>query len=162
MTQSETNQHPGIGRAPAHGTGAAARPRQPRRSAGAVAAGFAAVVVLSLVTDQALHMLDVYPPWGETMHEPGLNLLALAYRSVYTVGGMYLTARLAPHSPMRHALVGGAIGTALAGLGAVATIPMQLGPAWYPILLAVTALPLAWLGGWIYVRRAHAGPDLKM
>lgn len=160
MTQSEVNQQgPRIGHARAHKTGTAARPRQLGRSAGAVATGFAAVVVLSLVTDQVLHVLDVYPPWGEPMHEPGLNLLALAYRSVYTVGGMYLTARLAPHAPMHHALVGGVIGTILAGVGAVATIPMQLGPAWYPILLAVTALPLAWLGGWIRVRGAHAGPD---
>lgn len=159
MTQSETNQHQGVGRPRVHETGTAARPRQLGRSAGAVATGIAAVVVLSLVTDQVLHVLDVYPPWGEPMHDPGLNLLALAYRSLYTVGGMYLTARLAPHSPMLHALVGGVIGTILAGAGAVATIPMQLGPAWYPILLAITALPLAWLGGWICVRGPHAGPD---
>lgn len=158
MTQSEIHQHQGIGRAGAHEAGTVARPRQLGRSVGAVAAGFAAVVVLSLVTDQIFHVLGVYPPWGEPMPEPAHNLLALTYRSIYTVGGMYLTARLAPHSPMRHALIGGVIGTIIAAAGAVATIPMQLGPAWYPILLAVTALPLAWLGGWIYVRRAHAGP----
>ena len=37
------------------------------RSTGAVAAGFAAIVVLSLGTDQVLHVLRVYPPWGEPM-----------------------------------------------------------------------------------------------
>ena len=31
--------------------------------------------------------------------------------------------------------------------GAIATIPMNLGPSWYPIALMVTALPCAWLGG---------------
>ena len=117
------------------------------RSAGAIAAGFFAVAVLSLVTDEILHLLQVYPPWGEPMYEPSLNLLALSYRSVFTVAGMYLTARLAPHSPLRHALIGGAIGTVVAAAGAVATMPLDLGPAWYPIALAVTALPLAWVGG---------------
>ena len=45
------------------------------------------VVVLSLGTDKVLHMFQVYPPWGQTMHDPELNLLALSYRIVYTVVG---------------------------------------------------------------------------
>jgi hypothetical protein len=36
------------------------------RSAGAVLLGFVVVVVLSLGTDQVLHVLRVYPPWGES------------------------------------------------------------------------------------------------
>lgn len=157
MTQAEINrQDQGLHGTSVPGTGPATR--RMGRSAGAVAIGFLTVVVLSLVTDQIFHILDVYPPWGEPMRDPGDNLLALAYRSIYTVGGMYLTARLAPHSPMRHALIGGAIGTVIAAVGAVVTIPMQLGPAWYPILLAVTGLPLAWFGGWIFVGRTQSGP----
>ena len=117
------------------------------RSVTAVFLGFVAVVVLSLGTDQMLHVLQVYPPWGQPMHDPGLNLLALAYRCLYGVVGGYLTATLAPHSPMRHALVGGMIGFVLSAAGAIATIPMKLGPAWYPTLLALSALPTAWLGG---------------
>jgi hypothetical protein len=116
--------------------------------------------VLSLGTDQLFHMLRVYPPWGQPMYEPALNLLALAYRCGYTVVGMYLTARLAPHAPMRHALAGGTIGTAIGALGAVATIPMNLGPAWYPIALAATALPCAWLGGALY-RAGHLQPATR-
>ncbi len=112
-----------------------------------IVAGFLVVVVLSLGTDQVLHVFRVYPPWGEPMPQPALNLLALSYRSIYTVFGMYLTARLAPTAPVRHALIGGGIGTVLATLGAIATVPMHLGPAWYPIALAVSALPLSWLGG---------------
>jgi hypothetical protein len=129
--------------------------RRRGRSAAAIAIGFVAVAALSLATDQVLHVLGVYPPWGEPMHEAGLNLLALAYRCVYTVAGMYLTAKLAPHSPVKHALVAGAIGTLVATAGAIATIPMDLGPSWYPIALAVTAMPLAWLGG--ALQRARAG-----
>jgi hypothetical protein len=123
------------------------------RGAGAVLAGFVAVVVLSLGTDQVLHMLQVYPPWDQPMFDPGLNLLALSYRIVYTIVGGYITARVARQSPMRHALVLGAIGTVIATAGAIATIPMHLGPSWYPIAIALTALPCAWLGGTLYLRR---------
>jgi hypothetical protein len=117
------------------------------RSIVAIIAGFLAVVVLSLGTDQLFHILNVYPPWGAPMSEPGLNALALSYRIVYTVFGSYLAARLAPRNPMRHAMILGCIGTVMGTLGAVATIPMNLGPAWYPIAIAATALPCAWIGG---------------
>jgi hypothetical protein len=120
------------------------------RSTGAVLAGFSTVALLSLGTDQLLHVLNVYPPWGQAMHDPGLNLLALSYRLVYTVLGGYISARLSPRNPMRHALTLGILGTVIALLGAIAAIPMDLGPAWYPIALVVTALPCSWLGGRLY------------
>ena len=117
------------------------------RSILAIFLGFVAVVVLSLGTDEVFHLLRVYPPWNEPMHAPGLNLLALSYRIVYTVLGSYIAARVAPSSPMFHAWVLGVIGFVLGTTGAIATIPMHLGPAWYPIAIAATALPCAWLGG---------------
>lgn len=129
-------------------------PRRLGRSVMAVVAGFLAVAVLSLVTDQVFHMLAVYPPWGQPMWDAGDNALALAYRSVYTVVGGYVTARLAPRNAMRHVLVLGAAGFLAALAGALATIPMELGPDWYPIALAVTAFPLVWLGGVLQQRRA--------
>jgi hypothetical protein len=52
-----------------------AHTRRRWRSAGAVLLGFITVVVLSLGTDQLLHVLQVYPPWGQPMYDPGLNLL---------------------------------------------------------------------------------------
>jgi hypothetical protein len=127
------------------------------QSIGAVFLGFVTVVILSLGTDQLLHVLQVYPPWGQTMYDPRLNLLALSYRIVYTVLGGYLTARFAPHSPMRHVWAYGLIGFALGAAGAIATIPMHLGPAWYPIAIAVTALPCAWLGGALHQRNRRPG-----
>ena len=130
----------------------APRPRNLVRSTGAVLLGFVSVVVLSLGTDQVLHVLHVYPPWGQPMFDPGLNLLALSYRIVYTVAGSYITARFAPRSPMRHAWALGIMGFVVATAGAVATIPMHLGPAWYPVALAITALPCAWLGGVLHTR----------
>jgi hypothetical protein len=126
------------------------RPRNLWRSTGAVLLGFFAVVILSLGTDQVLHVLKVYPPWGEPMRDPGLNLLALAYRIVYTVIGGYLAARFAHRHPMRHAFVLSVIGLVMGVLGVVATGGMDLGPRWYPIALAVTALPCTLLGGVLY------------
>ena len=128
-------------------------PRRLGRSVLAVLAGFLVVAVLSLATDEGLHILGVYPPWGQPMFAPGLNLLALAYRVAFTVLGGYLTARLAPSEPMRHVWILGAIGFVLATLGVVATLPLHLGPAWYPIALALTSLPCVWLGG--VLRRAR-------
>jgi hypothetical protein len=112
-------------------------------------------VALSLGTDQVLHMLEVYPPWGQPMNDAGQNLLALSYRCLYAVLGSYITARFAPRNPMRHAMVLGIVGFILSTAGAIATIPMNLGPAWYPIAIALTALPCAWLGGVLYRRELH-------
>ena len=124
-----------------------APPRNLLRSMGAVLLGFIAVVVLSLATDQVLHSLEVYPPWGQPMHATGLVLLALSYRIVYGVLGSYIAARFAPRNPMRHAMALGVVGFVLSTAAAIATIPMSLGPSWFPIALVLTALPCAWLGG---------------
>jgi hypothetical protein len=130
-----------------------AQPRHIWRSTGAVLIGLVAVVALSLGTDQLLHVLDVYPPWGEPMDDPALNLLALAYRCVYAVLGSYLAAKYAPTAPMRHALTLGLVGLVLSSAGAAAASGMNLGPMWYPIALIISALPCAWLGGKLYLSR---------
>jgi hypothetical protein len=117
------------------------------RSAGAILIGFAAVVVLSLGVDQILHVLNVYPPWGQPMWDHRLNALALSYRLVIGTFGSYLTARFAPYAPMRHAMIGAGIGFVLSAIGAIAAVNMAMGPAWYPIALALSAWPTAWLGG---------------
>lgn len=77
-----------------------------------------------------------------------LLLLATVYRSVYTVAGSYLTARLAPDRPMQRALILGLVGLVLSTIGAVAT--WNGGPAfepkWYPLALIAIAMPSSWLG----------------
>jgi hypothetical protein len=122
------------------------------RSILAVFAGFVAVVVLSLGTDQILHVLQVYPRWGEPMYDTGLNALALSYRIVYTLLGGFVTARLAPRAPMRHVTVLAVIGLFAGIAGAIAAITQAFGPNWYPIALAVTAYPCTWLGGRLGVK----------
>ena len=124
------------------------------RSMAAIVAGFLAVAVLSLGTDQVLHVLQVYPPWGEPMWDPRLNALALSYRIVYTILGGYITAALAPYAPMRHVAIGGIIGFLTGTAGAIVAIRMaDLGPNWYPIALALTGFPCVWLGGLIHQAR---------
>ena len=122
-------------------------PRNLLSSTLSVLAGFVAIFVLSIATDQVFHSLGIYPPWGQPMRETSHNLLALSYRLVYDTFGCYLTARLAPRHPMRHALILGGIGFVLSSLGGIGAIVQDLGPAWFPILLALSAVPTAWLGG---------------
>ena len=118
------------------------------QSVGAILAGFVAVVASHLGTDAIMHATRVFPPWGQPMSD-ALFLLATIYRTVFTVAGSYLTARLAPHHPLRHALAGGVIGLVLSTVGAAVTWKLgpEFGPHWYPLALIVTALPCAWAGG---------------
>ena len=129
------------------------RPRRLFQSVGAVLAGFVAVFVVSLATDQIFHSLEVFPPWGEPIVGTGLYLLALAYRLVYGVAGGWIAARLAPSVPMGHALALGIIGLAASAAGTIAM--WNFGPHWYPLALVVTAVPCAWLGG-VFHRRNFA------
>jgi hypothetical protein len=130
------------------------QPRSLWRSTAAVLVGILAGAVLSLGTDQVLHVLEVYPPWGQPMYEPRLNLLALSYRCVYDGVGFYVIARLAPRNPMRHVWVGAAIGFVLCTAGMVAALSANLGPVWYPVALAFSTLLCAWVAGALY-RKWH-------
>src|SRR5437867_11453907 len=95
-----------------------AQPRRPWRSVVAVLAGFVAVAVLSLGTDQVLHALQIYPPWGQAMAD-SLFLLATAYRIVYGVVGGYVSARPAPDRPLKRAVAPGCGCRAVRTLGVV-------------------------------------------
>jgi hypothetical protein len=129
------------------------------RSAAAIIVGFFSVAVLSLGTDQLLHVLHVYPPWGEPMWDPGLNALALSYRILFTIAGGYITAMLAPYSPMRHVAICGVIGFLTGTAGAIVAIRMaNLGPNWYPIALAVSGFPCVWLGGVLHASWSRHSP----
>lgn len=127
-----------------------AQPRRLGRSITAFAVAILANVVLSIGTDQVFHTLGVYPPWGEPMYDPSLNVLALSYRIVFSIVSGYLVARLAPHSPMKHARILGVIAVVLSALGVVAGLTQELGPVWYPIALAVVAFPCVWAGAILY------------
>jgi hypothetical protein len=114
---------------------------------GAILAGIVFIVVTHTATDFVLEKLGIFTPPDQGFHTTWMVVTATIYRSIYTVAGGYLTAALAPNRPMRHVMILGIIGTAAGIFAAIVTIPMQIAPAWYPIALAVLALPCTWLGG---------------
>jgi hypothetical protein len=70
------------------------------KSIGAVLACFLVVVVLSIATDMVLHAAGVFPAVCQTMAD-SLFALATAYRTLYSIAGGYMAARLAPDRPWR-------------------------------------------------------------
>jgi hypothetical protein len=124
------------------------------RSIGAVVAGIVVGVALTLITDVVLHAMGVFPPLGQPVSD-GPLVLATVYRIVFGIVGSYVAARLAPHGPMRHAMIAGFIGFVVSIVGAVVTWNRgpAFGPHWYPLALIVTALPCAWVGGWMRERQ---------
>jgi peptidoglycan/LPS O-acetylase OafA/YrhL len=119
-----------------------------------VVGGIVVGVVLTLITDLVLHAMGVFPPLGQPVSD-GPLVLATAYRIVFGVLGCYVAARLAPDRPMWHALIAGFIGFLVSIAGALATWNKgpAFGPHWYPLALIVTALPCAWVGGWMRERQ---------
>ena len=132
------------------------KPRRIGRSILAVLMGIVAGVAVTLATDFVLHAIHLFPPWDQRVPD-GLLALATAYRTVYSVGASYLTARLAPYSPMKHALVGGLIGFIVSLAGAIATWNggPQFQSHWYPVALVLLAIPCAWVGGMLHLRQTQ-------
>jgi hypothetical protein len=125
------------------------------RSFGAVVAGVVFTVIVSTVVDGVLHGLGFFPSLDQPIDNLQ-SLVATTYRFVISVGGAWLTARLAPAHPLRHAMILGYLGAVLGLIGVVLTWNAGMGPRWYPIALAVLAIPQCWLGGWIYESRNAA------
>ena len=120
-----------------------------KQSIWAVVAGMLVIIVVTTLVDMVLHATGVFPPWNQPISD-ALALLATSYRLVISVGGAWLTARLAPDNPMKHAMILGYVGVVLGLVGVAATWNLGLGPRWYPISLVVLAIPQCWAGGRIY------------
>ena len=122
------------------------------RSIWAVVAGVLFVIVVTTIVDTILHMTGVYPPMEARIPlTQGQAVLATVYRFLISVAGGWLTAKLAPQNPMKHAMALGYVGTALGLVGVIATWNAGMGPRWYPIALAALAIPQSWLGGKLYM-----------
>ena len=124
-----------------------------KRSIWAVVAGVLTIIIVTTVVDVVLHAIHIYPPTDQPIGD-GLALLATGYRVVISVAGAYLTARLAPDRPMRHAIILGYVGVLLGLVGVIVTWNLGLGPKWYPIALVILAIPQCWAGGKIWEMRA--------
>jgi hypothetical protein len=127
------------------------------RSIGGVVAGIVTVVALTLGTDLFLHAVGFFPPVGQPVSD-GPLVVATLYRVVFGVLGSYVSARLAPNRPMWHAMIPGILGFVVSIVGAAATWNRgpAFGPHWYSLALIVTALPCAWVGGWMRERQLRA------
>jgi uncharacterized MnhB-related membrane protein len=137
-------------------------PRRLGRSIGALLAGMLAGIILTIGTDIVLHVIGIFPPWGQSLVGfDGALLLATVYRTVYGVVGSYIIARLAPDRPLQHALVGGVVGLVVSTLGAALTWNKgpAFGPHWYPLALIVLAMPQAWVGGKLRLLQLPARAD---
>ncbi len=119
------------------------------KSIGAIVAGFVTVVILSVLTDAICHALGIIPNGPVYVTLP--LAIALAYRTVYTVIGGYVTAKLAPHHAMRHVTILACIGLAAGVTGAITMD--DLGAPWYAWSVALESIPCVWFGGWLANRK---------
>src|ERR1700686_5399985 len=118
----------------------------------AIAVGFIAIALLSLGADWALRAAvpHAFSQSGRT-ESPVVLCLVLAYSAGLAVSGSYLTARLAPHKPKKHALILGAIGFALSIFATISN--WQSAPVWYHVIALALILPMAWVGGEVRERQ---------
>jgi uncharacterized membrane protein HdeD (DUF308 family) len=123
------------------------------RSIAAVIAGVLLSALPAVATDLLMRAIGQLPALDERPAD-GPLLFATIYRTIYSIAGSYVTARLAPKRPMTHAMILGALGLLVTTAGAIAT--WNAGPAfepkWYPLALIALALPSAWIGGKIYTK----------
>lgn len=122
------------------------------KSIAAVVAGLIFIGITHTATDAILEATNILPT-GHLNVSAGLILVVILYRCVFSFMGCYLTAKLAPKSPMLHSLILGGIGTVLSTVGAIVTANMDIAPAWYGWSLVVTSLPIAWLAGRLLLAR---------
>ncbi|MDF1502896.1 hypothetical protein [Roseisolibacter sp. H3M3-2] len=129
------------------------------RSIVAVVVGFMVIGALAFGTDAVLKSTipQSFGPDG-AVSDVGLLLVMQLYVFAYATFGCWLTARLAPSRPMRHALVLGVLGLAFNVAGTVAM--WHTAPAWYHVLALALVMPAAWLGGWIRERQLAGGGAL--
>lgn len=120
-----------------------------KRSILSILAGVAFVIVVTTLVDIVLYVNDIYPQSGQPLSD-ALAVLATSYRVIIGIMGAWLTAWLAPSKPMKHALILGGIGMALGLIGIAVTWGKELGPVWYPIAVAVLAIPQSWVGGRLF------------
>ena len=125
------------------------------RSIGSVLAGLIFIFVTHSGVDLILESLGIFTPPTEKFDTTWMVVTATIYRTILSIAGCFLTGILAPSRSMLHALVLGFVGLALSTAAAVVIIPMDLGPAWYPIALALLSVPCAWIGGKLAERRVN-------
>jgi hypothetical protein len=121
------------------------------KSIGAVIAGFAALVILSTITDSVLEKTGIMKTQPFVENPVWLIAIIILYRTIFNTFGCYLTARIAPSKPMKHAIILGIICVVLTIVGLIAM--WDIPPRWYPVSLIVLTMPAALLGGKMAIKK---------
>ena len=131
------------------------------RSIAAVVTGFFYIGALSVGADLALRAVlpGTFSATGRVDSVPVL-LLMLCYVGFFAISGCYLAARIAPHSPMRHAMILGVLGLAFSVMGTIAA--WDTCPAWFHVVSLALVLPYAWAGGRIREAQLARGPAARV
>lgn len=116
------------------------------RSIMAVVVGFLVIGALAFGMDAVMMKAvpDAFGPNDEILSVP-VMLFMMLYVALFAITGCYITARLAPNRPMRHALILGALGLAFNIMGSVQM--WDRAPAWFHIVNILMVMPYAWMGG---------------
>lgn len=119
------------------------------RSLVAVGAGFFAIQFLTLGGDKVFRSVSPqsFDANGFAFGEKTL-MIALCYVAAFEAVGGYITARLAIHKPLKHAL---ALGLFMLALNLLFTaFTWGKAPAWYQIASLAIIVPMILLGGQIH------------
>jgi hypothetical protein len=133
------------------------------RSTLAVLAGIVTLTVVSFaiegISDWLLMRLlpESFPNTAAISHSLTARLFMGAYGFASVAAGGFVAARLAKRFPLRHAIVTGAVQTALTVWAAAAMRDHAPTSTW--VLTIVMALPAATVGGWLYARRKRQRAD---
>lgn len=115
------------------------------KSIGAILAGMIVGTILSVVTDTILETTGIMKITPFDENPVWLIALVTIYKTVFNSVGTFITAKLAPSKPMKHAIILGVIGVIATTVGTI--VMWHIPPHWFPISLIVLTMPAAWLGG---------------
>lgn len=129
------------------------------RSLFAIVAGFLVIGTLSFGTDAIVRTMVPGAFDGAGQDRLALLLLSILYVGAYAVFGCWLTARLAPDRPLRHALILGVLGLCFNIAGTIAM--WDKAPVWYHVVQLALVMPYAWLGGRLRERQLERSPSSR-
>ncbi len=121
----------------------------PMRLIISVVVGIAIATVLSFLTHLLLHWIGLFPPLSKPMFDTKLLLITLIYHSLYAIGAAYVTAKIAGKKAKKAVFILGSKEAIMWLIGTFILWKHTLG--WFNITKAVIGIPLAIIGGKIYV-----------
>jgi hypothetical protein len=119
------------------------------KNCSAVLIGFLTVFMLSVGMDMLAESVGILPPSTQPEAYQWWHLvIALIYRSIFTIFGGFVTAHISATKPMRQVIILAVIGTILGGLGTIANWEMAKATGtWYPVVLFLASPVCIWWGG---------------